>query len=120
MCEEGSKLSGTLPEDPEGVARLLSTLGLCARARKLTFGIPMTCEAMKKGGSGAPVGVFEAADTSENSHKRISDRCRFYGVPLYRLPVDGERLAAAVGKSAALGAVGVTDKGLLGAVTGRK
>ena len=30
--------------------KFLSSLGLCARAGKVIFGVPMICEAMKKGG----------------------------------------------------------------------
>ncbi len=92
--------------------KLLSSLGLCARARKLTVGVPMICEAMRKGGKDAPRLVFEASDTSENTHKRISDRCGYYKVRLIRLASDGAALAAAVGKSSAVGAVSVADEEL--------
>ena len=30
--------------------KLLGALGLCSRARKLIFGVPMICEAMRGGG----------------------------------------------------------------------
>ena len=92
------------PED-----KLLSTLGLCARARKLVMGTPMVCEAMRD--KKTPViAVLEASDTSANTHKKLSDKCRFYGVPLYRLTADTARLAHAVGKTGAVAAVGVTDE----------
>ena len=39
---------------------LLGALGLCARAGKLIFGIPMICEALKAGGKNCPVLVMEA------------------------------------------------------------
>ena len=94
------------PED-----KLLSTLGLCARARKLVMGTPMVCEAMRD--KKTPVlAVLEASDTSENTHKKLSDKCAFYGVPLYRLTADTERLGRAVGKTGAVAAVGVTDENL--------
>lgn len=91
---------------------LLGAIGLCARAGKLIFGIPMICDALKAGGKKRPVLVLEAADTSANSHKRITDRCHFYDTKCIRLPVDGGTLAAAVGKSSILGAVAITDAGL--------
>ena len=72
----------------------------------------MICEAMKKGGRNMPLIVLEASDASENTQKKISDKCKFYGVEHIRLCHDGERLASAVGKTAKLGAVAVTDKGL--------
>ncbi len=94
------------------VTKLLSTLGLCVKAGKVVFGVPMICEAMRKGAAKAPVLVLEASDTSDNTHKRITDKCNYYKTRLVRLEVGGEQLAAAVGKSAYIGAVAVTDKGL--------
>ena len=93
--------------DPAG--RLLSCLGLCVRAGKVIFGVPQIVEAMRRGGANAPVTVFEAADTSENTHKRITDKCKTYQTKHIRLAVDGATLAAALGKTASLGAVAVTD-----------
>lgn len=90
--------------------KILSSLGLCVRAGKVIFGVPMICEAMRKGGVSKPLAVFEASDTSDNTHKRISDKCAFYGTRLYRLDIDGATLAHALGKSASLAAVAVTDE----------
>ncbi len=93
-------------------AKLLSTLGLCVKAGKVTMGVPITCEALRKKTGNVPVIVLEAADTSDNTHKKLTDKCTFYKTELIRLEVGGEQLASAVGKSAYLGAVGITDKGL--------
>lgn len=100
-------------------SKLLPSIGLCARAGKLICGIPMVCDAMKRGGAGMPRLVLEAADTSDNSHKRIGDRCRYYDVPCIRLEVDGATLGAAVGKTTVLGAVGITDDGLATMIRGK-
>ena len=89
--------------------KLLSALGLCARARKLTFGVPMICEAMRKGGKDFPLIILEAADTSENTHKRIADKAAYYNVRTVRLKCDGATLASALGKTSSLGAVAITD-----------
>ena len=89
---------------------LLFALGLCAKAGKLIYGVPMVCEALKKQKS--VVAVFSAADNSPNSTKRLSDRCTFYGVPLHMLDIDGDTLSGAVGKSGRLAALAVTDKSL--------
>ena len=95
--------------------KLLSTLGLCARARKLVMGTPMVCEAMRY--KKTPViAVLEASDTSDNTHKKLSDKCAFYGVPLYRIAADTARLGRAVGKTGAVAAVGVTDVNLYNAL----
>ena len=72
--------------------KLLSTLGLCARARKLVMGTPMICEALRtppKGGGKAPVlAVVEASDTSENTHRKLLSKCTYYRVPHYRISAD--------------------------------
>lgn len=93
-------------------ARILSCLGLCVKAGKVIFGVPMICDAMRKGGAKAPVLVLEAADTSENTHKKISDKCAYYEVEHIRLTAEGASLAAAVGKSGSIGAVALTDPGM--------
>ena len=98
-------------------AKLLSTIGLCARARKLVMGTPMVCEALRKGGKTPVLAVLEASDTSTNTHARLTSKCAYYKKPLYRLPATTEELAHAIGKSAAVAAVGVTDPDLLRALT---
>jgi ribosomal protein L7Ae-like RNA K-turn-binding protein len=92
--------------------KLLQGLGLCVRAGRVIFGVPMICEAMRRGGASAPVSVWEAGDTSENTHKKISDKCAYYKVKQIRLSVDGAALAASLGKTGSLGAVAVTDRAL--------
>lgn len=70
----------------------------------------MICEAMKNGGKNAPLIIFEAADTSENTHKRIADKSAYYGVRTVRLNCDGATLASALGKTSSLAAVAITDE----------
>lgn len=89
---------------------LLFALGLCAKAGKLIYGVPMVCEALKKQKS--VVAVLSAADNASNSAKRLSDRCTYYGIALYTLRIDGETLATAVGKGGRIAALAVTDQNL--------
>ena len=89
--------------------KLLQALGLCARARKLIFGVPMICKAMKNGGKDAPLIIFEASDTSDNTHKKIADKSAYYKVRKVRLNCDGATLALALGKTSSLAAVAITD-----------
>lgn len=89
------------------VHQLLFALGLCAKAGKLIYGVPMICESLKKGK--APVLVLSASDNAPNSAKRLRDRCSFYGVHLCMAQISGEELAHAVGKSGRISAVAVTD-----------
>ena len=98
--------------------KLLSTLGLCARARKLVTGTPMICEALRKGGKAPVLAVVEAADTSANTHERLLSKCTYYRVSHYRITADAASLAHAVGKTGAVAAVGVTDESLLRALAG--
>ncbi len=90
--------------------QLLFALGLCAKAGKLIYGVPMICEAM--GGKKQPVLVIAASDNAKNSAKRLADKCSFYGVLLRYSDVDGDALAHAVGKTGRLAALGVTDPNL--------
>ena len=88
-------------------SKLLTSLGLCARARAMILGTPMVCEALRV--PGKLLLVLESSDTSPSTHKRLTDKCSFYGVRHVRLDVTGIALAAALGKHASLAAVGLTD-----------
>ena len=90
--------------------KLLSSLGLCVRAGAVVFGAPMVCEALAKPGRVRL--VLESADTSSATHKRLTDKCSYYGVRHVRLDVSGTELAAALGKHAFLAAVALTDQRL--------
>ena len=85
------------------------SLGLCSKAGKLIYGVPMIVEAMQKGKK--VYLVIEASDTSDNTHKKITDKCSFYGVEKVRIDADGGTLGANVGKSSVLAAVAITDEG---------
>ena len=102
--------------DKDREEKILSVLGLCARSRELIMGVPQICEALgsvKKKKSGKyPLIVFEASDTSPNTHKRISDKCGYYNVKHVRLATDGGTLAERLGKTSMLAAVAVTNKNL--------
>ncbi len=89
--------------------RILGSLGLCSKAGRLIFGVPMIVEAMQKGKR--VYLVLEAADTSANTHKKITDKCNFYGVERIKLEFDSDELSSSVGKSSSLAAVAVVDEG---------
>ena len=88
-------------------ARLCSGLGLCAKAGALIRGVPLICEALRS--RQKPALVLQASDTSPNSAKRLVDKCRTYGVRLAALPINGEELAAAIGKTGTVVALGITQ-----------
>ncbi len=102
--------------DERGAERTMKALGLCAKAGRLICGTALICEALR--GRHKPLLVLEAADNSENTAKRLRDRCNFYGVPLVRLRASGELLAGAVGRTGRVAAAAVTDAQLCRLVQG--
>ena len=96
--------------DFESKKRFLSSLGLCARAGKLIYGVPMICEALRKGGASKPALIIESSDTSEATHKRIANKAAFYAVRTVRIDCDGATLASALGKTSSLAAVAIKDE----------
>ena len=95
---------------------ILGIIGLCRGARRAVIGVPMICETLKKRAErgadegGEAIIVVEASDTSDNTHKRIKDRCAYYNVRHVRIGSDCEALARAVGKSSPVAAVAINDK----------
>jgi len=94
--------------------KALRMLGLAAKAGRATVGVPLICAALQKGIAGkTPLLVLLAADASENTKKRITDRTAYYQVPLYRITANCARLALTVGKrDGAVAAVGVSEPDL--------
>lgn len=93
------------------------TLGLCARAGAIIYGTDGICDALRRGVRGkTPLLIVEASDTSENTHKKITDKCRYYGAKHVVIPHGSADLAAALGRQGALAAAGVTDAQLCVAV----
>jgi ribosomal protein L7Ae-like RNA K-turn-binding protein len=86
-------------------------LGICAKARRLITGTAMICEAMRSERT-RPLLVLAASDNSDNTAKRLSDRCAYYGVELITLDLDRDALSRALGKSGNVAAVAVTDENL--------
>ncbi len=97
-------------ESTVNAAHVLSALGMCAEGGALICGVRMVGEAMRK--KKRPLLVLTAEDNAENSAKRLADKCAYYHVESVCLPVSGAELAGAVGKTARLAAVAVTDENL--------
>ena len=105
-CPRMDKLNSTSVP----ASKILSSLGLCARARALVIGAPMVIESLRKCGSEKPRIVIEASDTSDNTHKRIADKCAYYNVRLVRLDFGTAELSDAIGKSSSVAAVAICDE----------
>lgn len=94
--------------DAENNTKLRGLLGLCKKAGGLVCGTQMICDTLKEN---KPVCmVLMAKDVSDNTGKRLCDRCRYYGAHLESIPMTAGELAHAVGRSGELAAVAVTDK----------
>ena len=96
---------------PETLQKTLSALGLCRRAGKCVFGTEGVCDALRTKKELCLVVCPE--NNSENTQKQLRDKCRFYKIDLLELPVDGEDLARAVGRTGHCAALGVSDKQFL-------
>ena len=101
------------------VKKLLGVIGLCRGAGKAIVGVPMICEHLRhqyeKHGEVRDVIVIEASDTSENTHKKISDKCAYYKVERVQITSSCEELGRALGKSA-VAAVAIADGGFCVAI----
>jgi hypothetical protein len=104
---------------------LLGMIGMCRGAGKAIIGVPMICEQLRKrnGRNRREDGdvnflVIEASDTSDNTHKKITDKCIYYNVKHIRIASTCEILGKAVGKSA-VGAVALADRNFCRAVLGK-
>ena len=94
----------------EKVIKAAKNLGLAKRAGKTICGIPLIIEALRS--NKKPHLVIASAKASENSLKKITDKCKFYEVELISLPITPEELAHAVGHVGGVAAVSVNDSGL--------
>ncbi|KYD29547.1 MULTISPECIES: YlxQ family RNA-binding protein [Anoxybacillaceae] len=86
--------------------RWASLLGLANRARKVTSGEELTVKEIR---SGKAKLVLLAEDASENTMKKIKDKCSSYGVPLRKVS-DRYTLGHAIGKDARV-VVAIIDEG---------
>lgn len=91
--------------------KVLSLIGLAQRARKLVSGEYMTEAAVKDGTAEL---VIIASDVSENTRKKFTDKCSYYGVPVMEYS-DKETLGHAMGKEFRA-SLAVTDKGFAQAI----
>jgi ribosomal protein L7Ae-like RNA K-turn-binding protein len=94
--------------------KLIAAVGFSVRSGKAIFGVDQICETLgaKKKKGKYPLIVIEAADTSANTHKKITDKCTYYDVRHIRLNTEGAELARAFGKSSMVAAVALTDENL--------
>lgn len=90
----------------------LMALGLAKKAGKLICGAPMVCEAVAS--KKKPELAVLSTGASENTKKKLRDKCAYYGVRLYELDAAPEDISRAIGGRASTAAVAVSDAGLAG------
>jgi ribosomal protein L7Ae-like RNA K-turn-binding protein len=86
--------------------RWMSLLGLANRARKVISGEELVIKEIRN--NQAKV-VLLAGDASENTRKKITDKCSYYKVPVYQVEDRGV-LGRAIGKEARV-TIAVLDAG---------
>lgn len=91
--------------------KIFSLLGIAARGRNLVSGETQTLTAVKTNSAGL---VVIAEDASDNTVKLFMNKCRYYGVPVFRWGTK-ESLGHAIGKDQR-SSVGVCDAGLADAL----
>ncbi len=94
--------------------RVLSMLGIAAKAGKVVSGEFATENAVK---AGKAFLVVTAADASDNTSKKFRDMTRFYKVPMV-VYVTNEKLGGCIGKDYR-SSLAVTDEKLAEAVTNK-
>ncbi len=89
--------------------RFLLFLGLARRAGRVIMGAPMVYDALREK---PPALVLLAEDASSATEQRMTNKCGFYRTPLLKTECTKEELAHAVGKTAPMAALAVTDRGM--------
>ena len=89
-------------------------LGLCLKAGYAVCGTELVCNALKNA-KNPPLLVLEASDTSDNTHKKITDKCTYYKARHVRINATCEALGRAVGKST-VAAVATADENFCRAI----
>ena len=88
-------------------SKVLSMLGLSRRAGAVIIGTDLVTKALP---SGKVKLVMYAENASPNTEKKITDKCKFYGVQCIKAPHGVDDIAHAIGKLSAVSVVGVTDE----------
>lgn len=88
-------------------SKVLSMMGLCRRAGELIIGTDLVT---KKLPSKKIKLVIYAENSSQNTEKKILDKCSFYGVEVLRAQLNSDEIGQAIGKSGTVCVVGVTNE----------
>jgi ribosomal protein L7Ae-like RNA K-turn-binding protein len=82
-------------------------LGLCRRAGAVIIGTDLVTKSLP---SGKVKLVIYAENSSQNTEKKITDKCKFYGVNCVKAQDSTDDFAHAIGKLSSVSVVGITDE----------
>ena len=88
--------------------KVLNTLGICACARKISYGETLLKDIKSK----KVYFVVVAGDASDNSKKKIIDKCTFYKCE-YVVCLNKESITKSIGRIDLVSAIGVKDYNLV-------
>ena len=85
-------------------------LGIARKAGKTLIGTDLVLKAVACGNPKIYM-VLASEGASENTQKRISDRCLYYNVLRYDIPQTPSELSHLLGKTSSVCCIGITDQG---------
>lgn len=86
-------------------------MGLCRRAGELIIGTDLVT---KKLPSKKIKLVIYAESSSQNTEKKILDKCSFYGVEVIKAELSSDEIGQAIGKSGSVCVLGITNESFSG------
>lgn len=84
----------------------MNNLGLAYRARKLTYGTTNVIKSIRDGNAKL---IIIASDASDNTKKKITDKCKYYNIP-FKIEFLSIEISNAIGKSNIM-VVSILDSG---------
>jgi ribosomal protein L7Ae-like RNA K-turn-binding protein len=92
--------------NPDAKRKIQQHLGLCLRAGRLISGEELVLDSIKHGKAKF---VLLSEDASENTRKRITDKCTYYKIPFQQVFTRSE-IGEAIGKAERV-VIAITDQG---------
>ncbi len=89
--------------------KLSRMLGLSARARMLSIGTDIACDAIRSGNARI---VMVAHDASANTKKRVFNCAKYYETACYEIAIGQNDLGNCVGKKGACSALSLNDSNM--------
>ena len=87
--------------------KFLFMLGLCRRAGEIIIGTDLVTKSLP---SKKVQLVIYTSDASQNTEKRITDKCKFYGVECIKAECTSDIISSAIGKSGSVCVLGITGE----------